>query len=85
MTPQEIEKERLKQRTWNMMSRQFLGGNEVKVSPETMGLQQEASKARGTKDKPFANTNSASADLEANAAESKASYPKPKYPKVSKD
>lgn len=42
-----------KKNTWNPMSRQFLPGKEVKVSPQTTALQQEASKARGSKDTPY--------------------------------
>ena len=66
------------------MSRQFLGNNEVPVSKETSELQSQASKARGKKDTPFGNNNDTSASLEAAAAESKSSYPKPQYPKVSR-
>jgi hypothetical protein len=70
--------------TWNPMSRQFLGNNEVPVSKETSELQSQASKARGKKDTPFGNNNDTSASLEAAAAETKSSYPKPQYPKVSR-
>jgi hypothetical protein len=42
-----------RKKTWNPMSRQFLGGKEVKVSKQTTALQQEASKARGSKDTPY--------------------------------
>jgi hypothetical protein len=42
-----------KKTTWNPMSRQFLGGNEVSVSQQTSDLQSDASKARGKKDTPF--------------------------------